>query len=43
MRHALECRDEERLWEHWWCVLPLALIVAGVGSVIAAPRLGRTV
>jgi hypothetical protein len=30
------------LWEHWWCLLPLALIAAGVASVIAAPRLGRT-
>jgi hypothetical protein len=29
------------LWEHWWCLLPLALIVLGVTSVIAAPRMGR--
>ena len=23
-------------WEHWWCPIPLALIVLGVAGVIAA-------
>ena len=25
-------------WEHWWCPLPLAIIVLGVASVVAARR-----
>jgi hypothetical protein len=23
-------------WEHWWCPLPLAIIVLGVASLIAS-------
>ncbi len=23
-------------WEHWWCPLPLAIVVLGVASVVAA-------
>jgi len=26
-------------WEHWWCPIPLAVIVLGVASVITAHRL----
>jgi hypothetical protein len=29
-------------WEHWWCPIPLAAIVLGAGSMIAARR-GRPV
>jgi hypothetical protein len=25
-------------WEHWWCPIPLAAIVLGVASMIAAQR-----
>ena len=25
-------------WEHWWCPIPLAVIVVGIASVIAARR-----
>jgi hypothetical protein len=25
-------------WEHWWCAVPLVVIVLGVASVIAARR-----
>jgi hypothetical protein len=28
------------LWEHWWCPVPLALIVIGVIALIAARRAG---
>jgi hypothetical protein len=24
------------LWEHWWCPLPLALMLLGVGALVAA-------
>lgn len=23
-------------WEHWWCPLPLAIVVLGVATVVAA-------
>jgi len=26
-------------WEHWWCPIPLAVIVLGVTGLIAAHRL----
>jgi hypothetical protein len=32
-------------WEHWWCPIPLALIVVGLGSLISArhsPRAPRS-
>ena len=25
-------------WEHWWCPIPLALIVLGLAAVLAARR-----
>ena len=25
-------------WEHWWCPIPLALILLGLASVLAARR-----
>ena len=25
-------------WEHWWCPVPLALIVLGLAAVLAARR-----
>ena len=27
------------LWEHWWCPIPLVVIVLGVASVFAAQRM----
>ena len=27
-------------WEHWWCPIPLVVIVLGAASVIAARRRG---
>jgi hypothetical protein len=29
-------------WEHWWCPIPLAAIVLGVASIIAARRVNPT-
>jgi hypothetical protein len=26
-------------WEHWWCPIPLALVLAGVAAVIATRRI----
>jgi hypothetical protein len=26
-------------WEHWWCPIPLALVLAGVAALIAARRI----
>lgn len=26
-------------WEHWWCPIPLALILVGVAAVIAVRRI----
>lgn len=25
-------------WEHWWCPIPLALIVLGIAAVLVARR-----
>ena len=25
-------------WEHWWCPLPLAIVLLGVASLMAARR-----
>jgi len=29
-------------WEHWWCPIPLALIVLGVAAVLVARRPAST-
>jgi hypothetical protein len=29
-------------WEHWWCPIPLALIVLGLGAVLVARRPAAT-
>ena len=29
-------------WEHWWCPIPLALIVLGVAGVLVARRPAST-
>jgi hypothetical protein len=26
------------LWEHWWCPVPLALVVLGAAIIVAARR-----
>ncbi|MGO9659791.1 MAG: hypothetical protein ACLQVK_17975 [Acidimicrobiales bacterium] len=31
------------LWEHWWCPLPLALVVVGAAVVVTARRRTSTV
>jgi hypothetical protein len=29
-------------WEHWWCPIPLALIVLGIAAVLVARRPAST-
>jgi hypothetical protein len=28
-------------WEHWWCPIPLAVIVLGVTALLTAHRIGQ--